>query len=244
MKITVPSDYHAPFSKAITIALLVEHGKFSAAFAEVGHSEAAYEESKKWGKGVALTDRDAILMRCERRLGVVGYVPDEGVIASLKGLQSQIEALPASNTLTVDDKGAKLLSDALEFYSRLGIGQVDGVLDSFCFKSSRPDLAEDVREMINDMRHLAIVQGGASFGITNNFVQDEVRNAWFARKFIEQHMAYKRHPEGRSTLSFDTPMRLGSCTNQDIVINDPEFVIPSKDVREKTRHQPVPGQGF
>lgn len=235
MKIQVPGDYQEAFSKAITIALLVEGGQFSAAFKEVGHDDLAYKNAEQWGMGGTLRDREAILTRCENRLGISGYVAEASIMAELQALKDQIDQLPTTGVLTVDDKGAGKLREALESYTRLGLGQVDQVLENFSFSRGVRNIREQDAEVINDMRHLAITRGGASFGITNTLVSDDVRNAWMARKFIDLHLSYKRNPKGSSAQAFDTPMRLGSCSNQDIVIDDPEFTLPSKKVREATR---------
>lgn len=237
MKITVPSDYHSAFTKAITIARLVESGRFAEAFDVVEHCNDARAQSALWSAN--LDDRRTILNRCETRLIIGGYIPDAKALEQIDSLALQIAALPHDLTLSVDDKGASILSEALETYARLSMGQVSDVLDDFSMivPGFKPTLREVDAEVINDMRHLAITRGGESFGITGRYVPDEARNAWMARSHIRRHLAFKNNPAGGVSNIYDAPMRIGSCSPQDIVINDPEFKIPSPEERAELKKQ-------
>lgn len=226
MKISIPKDYRQAFQLSIRIAKLVEHGKFATAFDLIPFSEEAKASSIIWGTDLA--QRREILQRCENILSIAGFKPDEKKMAILDTLEAQIaDATSPVNVLTVSDQEADILVAALETYTRLCLGQVDQPLHDFSLLP-KPGIREQDREVINDMRHMAITTGGASFGITNNLLPDDVRNGWHAKKVIDHHLAHKRQPTGGVTLRFDSPMRIGSCSAQDITIEDPEFDLNFK----------------
>ncbi|WP_274644658.1 hypothetical protein [Pseudomonas serbica] len=221
MKITIPKDYHQAFQASILIAKLIEQGKFTAAFDSISFSEEAKMNSIGWGSD--LSKRREILQRCETLLGLHGYKPEEEKIALLDAFAAQVSDKDASViVLTVTDKEAQILADALESYTRLSLGQVDEALDDFSY-GTKPGVSRQDSEVINEMRLLAITTGGASFGITNSLLPDDARTGWMAKKVIDYHLAYKHRPEGGVGLRYDKPMRIGSCSDQDITIDDPEL---------------------
>lgn len=224
MKVNIPKDYHTAFQASILIAKLIEQGRFATAFDTIPFSEEARSGSLLWTSDISR--RREILNRCETILAIGGYKPDEQLIALLESFESAL-ANPADSiiTITVNDLEAAILANALEIYTRFSLGQVDQALDDFSFSSSKPSVRAQDKEVINEMRHIAITTGGASFGITNLLLPDDVRNGWLAKKVIDHHLAHKRQPEGGRTLRFDTPMRIGSCTAQDVTIDDPEFSV-------------------
>lgn len=242
MKINIPSDYHVALSTAIKMAQLNEEGRFTAAFDLVGFTDEAKAASLNWGTN--LDRRRDILQRCETRLMLGGHSPKEETMEALDLLSEKISNLPKTGFLEISDSLADYLNDALETYTRLALGQVSQSLETFSFKGSRPNLRDEDIEVINDMRHLAITSGGASFGIGNKYLSDDVRNAWYARKVILHHLSYKRRPEGGMTVNFDFPMRLGSSSRQNIVIEDPDFKAPSSPYERPSPSKDGSGPSF
>ena len=229
VKITIPSDYKVAFQASVLIAKLNEQGLFTAAFDSINFSEEAKIQSIAWGSD--LSKRREILQRCETLLALDGYKGDEQKVALFDSFATQLSNVDESViVLTVTDQEAEVLVDALEAYSRLSLGQVDECLDAFSFESRKPTVRPQVIEVINDMRWLAIKSGGASFGITNSLLPDDARNGWMAKKVIDYHLSYKQNPKGGFGLRYDTPMRIGSCSAQDITIEDPDLAISRKIV--------------
>lgn len=229
MKITIPSDYQVAFQASILIAKLIEQGKFTAAFDSINFSAEAKAQSVLWDSD--LDRRREILHRCENVLALHSYKPDELKMTLLESFETQVSNTDGTvAVLSVTDKEAKILVDALEAYTRLSIGQVDAALEEFSFASHKPTVRPQDSEVINDMKWLAIKTGGASFGITNSLLPDDARNGWLAKKVIDYHLAYKQSPKGGFGLRYDTPMRIGSCSAQDISIEDPDLAISRKIV--------------
>lgn len=229
MKITIPSDYRVAFTTALSIARLIECGRFAEAFDVIQFSEEAKASSLKWGTD--LERRREILQRCENTLIIGGFKPDAQQIEVIDGLASYFK-VPDQPTyaMEVDDNQCAVLVRALESYQRLALGQVDEPLEYFCIYR-KLDARERDLDVLNEMRHLATRSGGSSFGITNFLLPDDVRNGRQAQKVLEHHLAHKRNPNGGVTQRFDNPlrMRVGSCTAQDISIYDPEFMPRAKN---------------
>jgi hypothetical protein len=222
LKITIPTDYQVAFQASILIAKLIEQGKFTAAFDVIPFTVEARAQSVLWESD--LDRRREILHRCENVLALHSYKADEAKMAVLESFETQLSNPDGQGVvLNVSDAEAKILVDALEAYTRLSIGQVDAALDEFSFASHKPTVRPQDSEVINDMKWLAIKSGGASFGITNSLLPDDARNGWLAKKVIDYHLAYKQSPNGGFGLRYDTPMRIGSCSAQDIIIDDPDL---------------------
>jgi hypothetical protein len=236
MKITVPTDYHPAFKTSLAIAISSAEGKLVKAFDLVGFTAEASAASEKWG--FSLVARRGLLQRCDSILDMEGYRPDPDKLAKLTALSQIVLNLPSADTIEVDDRSAWILMDALELYTRYALGQVHVALEDFSFKD------DQISKKMNEIRHFAVSNGGASFGISNSHLSDDARNAWLAKKFIHQHLSYKRNPQGGIGNSYDNPMRIGSCTKQDILIDDPEFKIPSADQRVRTRFSTDNGMKF
>ena len=128
-----------------------------------------------------------------------------------------------TNTITCSDEHMQLMSKALEFYARMGIGQLEelewflgmeatGVLDTWD--------REATKGMLNAIKRDAFGHPpNGSFGIHNEKVDDNFRKGWDIHKVLQNTLALKRKPEGTPLdgLAFDPPYKIS---------NDPDYTLP------------------
>lgn len=114
--------------------------------------------------------------------------------------------------LTLSAEQAEVLVQALDLYSRIGIGQFESVLDVYD-RHLKFDLCQ--RETLRhnlECAKLAVglpVNGGPSIG-NQAEVREEFRTAWDIQKVVRHRLAWDQHPEGRpSNVHFDTPFQTG-----------------------------------
>lgn len=112
--------------------------------------------------------------------------------------------------LIINEEQAKVLSAALESYSRLMVGQIRYALEPLTFQQMKNgkdidhqklrELCDKVKATLTDFSH-----PGASYGIHSREVDDSARMAYDIRKVIEHRLSYDRKPEGGQTVNFDIP---------------------------------------
>jgi hypothetical protein len=227
MKINIPGDYHSAFLKAIEVALLIEQGKPSMAFSLIGFSSGVIELTKEWSHPIEA--RSAFMKAAEELLSEKSYKPESGRHYLLESLKVTVAALPVTSVIVVDDAGAELLHQSLETFSRLSMAQISDAFELVAFGSRVRNISEQDKDIFIELYHESVRISGHSLGISSTLINDNARNVWIARKVIQRHLAYKRKPAGGFTNAFDMPTRIGSCTDQDVTIQDPEFSISRTD---------------
>lgn len=102
--------------------------------------------------------------------------------------------------LTITENQAKLLVKALDFYSRIGMGQFEELVrllsDERC---NNFGIANDLMYVVK-----SVLFGKNHFGIMSKELPDNFRIAWDIRKVIE-HQFWKENPIRRCSVDVDAP---------------------------------------
>jgi hypothetical protein len=116
----------------------------------------------------------------------------------------------AKYNLTLNDHQAQVLIQALDLFSRIGIGQFEEVLQVY---DPNAKLALKERERIRAGLNIAKTEAGhpsnGSYGIHHPKVDDDFRVAYDLQQVIRHRLAWDRKPEGDITVPFDKPMQIG-----------------------------------
>lgn len=114
--------------------------------------------------------------------------------------------------LEVSEAQARLISDALEFYSRIGIGQIEMVEERFRWHNEFKEHAE-AREA--GRTHLMVAKElltgcppNGSAGIHNPRVAEMNRRAYDIHQVIRNRLAWDRDPKGSFQVEFDEPRQI------------------------------------
>jgi hypothetical protein len=223
IKVLIPGDYHWVFQQAVEISLLIEQGKPSTAFSLISFSQEARASTVLWS--MPFSARASFLRKVEDALSALPYAPDSEVVDALTCLRGEVADLEKTGFMTITDRCAVVLHESLEAFCRLSMGQISDTMQNLTYGGRAALFDPQSKRDIEELRHQAVVFSGESFGISSLLISDDARNAWIARKTIQQHLAYKRKPSGGVTNDFDGPIRIGRCTPQNITIEDPEFSI-------------------
>jgi hypothetical protein len=108
----------------------------------------------------------------------------------------------------MDEAQARLLTEALDFYSRIGIGQLEELVNSFRWlcdprlKDKHHEL-EVARRMIDSIKLLLFnMPANASYGIYHQEVPECYRAAWDIQKVIKHQLWLDRQAEeGEDSIS-------------------------------------------
>ncbi len=118
-------------------------------------------------------------------------------------------------TIQTDRKTAAIMMRALELYARIGIGQLDEVVELFCFgpatnrngQNPSADSLQAARELMTQVKFaLTGFESNASKGIGGEHVAEELKAAWEVRKAISHRLAWDRQPGGGMGVDFDEPL--------------------------------------
>lgn len=112
-------------------------------------------------------------------------------------------------TLAITEEQARVLVNACDFFSRIGIGQLDRVLDEFRFsKDVSPEKLDEARKFIDHAKFLLTgFPPNASHGIRSPQVKDIYRVAYDLQQVIRHRLAWDAKPEGGIGVHFDEPWR-------------------------------------
>ena len=105
---------------------------------------------------------------------------------------------------------------ALDFYSRIHIGQYKEILEIFCWNSKLPidfNIENTIVEHLKIMRQIVYPELGTyldgSYGIFNPKVQNTAGLAYNMQQVIRYKYSYAVHPEGGYTVNFSSPIATG-----------------------------------
>lgn len=107
--------------------------------------------------------------------------------------------------------------NALDFYSRIHIGQFKEVLEVLRWNSKMPtdfDIENDITKELRIIREMIYPELGpcleGSYGIFNPKVQNTAGLAYNMYQVIRYYYSYALHPEGGYTVDFNSPVATGS----------------------------------
>lgn len=109
-------------------------------------------------------------------------------------------------TIEVNEEQAKVISLALDIFSRMEGGQLEWVFSMIPWKYH--EKLESVEPMLKELQLLLTGMQHGNLGIGN--VSDSARIAFDLHQVIRHRLAWDREPQGRMSVSFDPPMKWGS----------------------------------
>jgi hypothetical protein len=118
-------------------------------------------------------------------------------------------------TIHLTERQARVIVDALDLFSRIGMGQlkeVAYVLRQNPLPSYDPDLEIRTNLLFKIRDKLDILarywmKGPGYYGITSKSISDKFRIAWDIQQVVRHRLAWDRNPKGDITIDFDNPMK-------------------------------------
>jgi hypothetical protein len=133
--------------------------------------------------------------------------------------------------LTLTEKQAGVLIDALDLYTRIGLGQFEEVVQVY---DRNLKLDHETRDRIKSLLDAAKREAGhpsnGSYGIHNEKVDDVFRAAFDIKQVVRNKLAWDRNPKGGIQVQFDKPdpiSQMGLPTIEKSSVIDEEFEEPS-----------------
>lgn len=115
-------------------------------------------------------------------------------------------------TITVNEQQAQLLVNALDLYSRVGLGQFEEVGVVYYNAMTSFGLPDRLREAFITAKIAAGHPSNGSYGIHSPEVHDKFRNAWDIQQVIRNCLAWDRNPKGGFQVNFDEPRQIGTLS--------------------------------
>lgn len=148
---------------------------------------------------------------------VVSTHPTKGSAdKALRKLKSQVE-LPKDDRpyhLSLTERQAQVITEALDFFSRIGMGQLEEIAhvlrvytkpsESSSLQSYRLD---ELKRLIREAANVWMGSPCGCHGISSEEIGDVFRVAWDLHQVIRHRLSWDRHPNGGLQVSFDTPMK-------------------------------------
>lgn len=112
-------------------------------------------------------------------------------------------------TVTLSERQVRVIKDALDLYSRIGMGQLKEVVNILCLnkddRENRHDIISIIRNSLESLSNLWI--GGSGYhGITSRKISNSFRVAWDIQQVLRHRVSWDREPKGGITVNFDEPM--------------------------------------
>lgn len=111
-------------------------------------------------------------------------------------------------TLTVTEDQARIIHDALDLYTRIGIGQFENVLEVYdrgC--RLKPEQRHAIRESLLCAKTAAGHPRNGSWGIHHVKVADRFRSAYDIQQVVRHQIAWDHNPKGGIQVQFDRPQQ-------------------------------------
>jgi hypothetical protein len=114
--------------------------------------------------------------------------------------------------LAMTEKQAQVLVNALDLYSRIGMGQLTEVAHILRMTvvgnpSGTVDALDAVERLTREASSMWMGGSGGYYGITSEKISDVFRVAWDLQQVIRYRLAWDRKPEGGIQVHFDDPMK-------------------------------------
>jgi hypothetical protein len=111
--------------------------------------------------------------------------------------------------LHLTEKQAQVIVNALDLYSRIGMGQLKEVAHILRLNPNSSDNTSDIlNDIYNELIDLSKLWIGGSgyYGIFSDKISDVFRTAWDIQQVIRHRLAWDRNPEGGIFVNFDKPI--------------------------------------
>ncbi len=132
----------------------------------------------------------------------------------------QVSERFTTNVTTLDLEEWNLVTRALEYYSRVHMGQISWDTESLVLSYNHPqritndawDELLSLRRSLDDLIPLATgLAPNAYYGISHEALPDAPRVAFDLYQVIRHRLAWDQFPEGGHTVNFNTPMRTSTA---------------------------------
>jgi hypothetical protein len=113
--------------------------------------------------------------------------------------------------LSMTELQAQVIINALELYSRIGMGQLQEIVYVLRMNSSPGaidfDALDKVEKLAREASSYFMKGSGGYYGISSNKINDSFRVAWDIQQVIRYRLAWDRNPEGGIQVHFDEPYK-------------------------------------
>lgn len=114
--------------------------------------------------------------------------------------------------LAMTERQAQVLVNALDLYSRIGMGQLTEIAHILRMTvvgnpSDTVDALDAVERLTREASSMWMGGSGGYYGITSEKISDVFRVAWDLQQVIRYRLAWDRKPEGGIQVHFDDPMK-------------------------------------
>lgn len=119
--------------------------------------------------------------------------------------------------LKITEDQAKIISKALDLYSRIFMGQFKEILDfQFGWKMELED-HEWCRKALQTVKRVATgLENNAYYGIFSEKISNKARAAYDIHQVIRNKLAWDNNPNGGITVNFDKPINTSAMPLPDI----------------------------
>lgn len=128
--------------------------------------------------------------------------------------------------LSLTKEQVEVLIQALDLYSRIGIGQFEEILDVYDFSKISYESRDDVKQHMMSSKVLAGHSMNGNYGIHNEEINDKFRIAYDIQQVVRHRLAWDRNPKGEITVNFDKPRQISK-------MELPKIVNKVKEVLER-----------
>jgi hypothetical protein len=136
---------------------------------------------------------------------------------ALNNILSRIKKEPSEQSdkpyqLFLTEKQAQVLVNALDLYSRIGMGQLSEVayvlrLNALGNPNGQADALAKVEKLTREAASYWMGGSGSYYGIFSDKINDSFRVAWDLQQVIRYRLAWDRNPEGGIQVNFDKPLK-------------------------------------
>lgn len=107
--------------------------------------------------------------------------------------------------LLLSKKQVQVLTEALEFYVRIGIGQFEEVARPYTFKVE-PEEMDKARSALEIAKMILTgFPANASHGIYSSDISDDYRVAYDIERVIRHYLAWEKNPSGGFGVDYQKP---------------------------------------
>ena len=104
--------------------------------------------------------------------------------------------------LEIDEDHARLLIEALDFYSRVHMGQLEVITEQHIHSFDDPEDCHRFRQTVLLLKDDLGIHHNAHWGIRSPKVIEGAKIAFDIQQIIRHRLAWDRHPEGGHTVDF------------------------------------------
>lgn len=111
--------------------------------------------------------------------------------------------------LEMSEDQAYVIQDALDFYSRIMMGQFDNIASLFSIRLAKNVNREEETKLIEALKNLYYpeLHRSAYYGIFHSDTPEDAKISWDLIQVLRYDISWYKYPEGGHTVNFHTPLR-------------------------------------